>query len=51
MEETCAVTWTVTCEREDISELEFLMVFAITLLNGYGVLIGRGESCGKGQED
>ena len=35
MEETCAVAWTVTCEREDISELEFLIVFAITLLNDW----------------
>ena len=32
---------------EDISELEILMVSAITRLNDYGVLIGREESRGK----
>ena len=51
MEETCVVAWALICEREDISELECLVVYAITRLNDYGVLIGRGESRGKGQAD
>ena len=49
VEETCVVAWTLTCKREDISELECLIVSAIASLNGCGVLIGRGESYGKGQ--
>ena len=48
MEETYVVAWVLICEREDISELECLMVSGITRLNDYGVLNGRGESCGKG---
>ena len=44
VEETCVVTWALICEREDISEIKCLMVSAITHLNDYGVLIGRGES-------
>ena len=32
---------------EDISELEILMVSAITRLSDFGVLIGREESPGK----
>ena len=51
MEETCAVAWALICEREDNSELECLVVYAITRLNDYGVLIGRGELRGKGQAD
>ena len=47
MEKTCVVVWAPTCEMEDISELEILMVSAITRLNDYGVLIGREESRGK----
>ena len=38
-------------EREDISELECLVVSGIIRLNDYGVLIGRGESRGDGQTD
>ena len=49
VEETCVVAWTLTCERKAISKLECLMVSAITRLNDYGVLIGRGESLGEGQ--
>ena len=48
---TCVVAWALICEREDINELEFLVFSAITRLNNYGVLIGRGESRGKGQAD
>ena len=49
MEETCVVAWTLTCKKEDINKLECLVVSAIRRLNDCGVLIGRGESCGKGQ--
>ena len=49
MKETCVVAGTLTYKREDISELECLVGSAITRLNDFGVLIGRGESCGKGQ--
>ena len=38
-------------EREDISEMERLVVSGIIRLNDYGVLIGRGESRGEGQAD
>ena len=41
MEETCVVTLMLICEREDISELECLVVSSIICLNDYGVLIGR----------
>ena len=41
VEEMCVGAWPLICEREDISELECLLVSAITRLNGYGVLIGR----------
>ena len=51
VKKTCVVAWALTCEREDISELESLVVSAITRLNDYGVLIGQGESRGKGQAD
>ena len=51
VEETFVVVWTVTCEREDISELECFMVSAIIRMNDYGKLIGQGEWCGKGQAD
>ena len=51
MEETYVVTWTLTCEREDISELECLVVSVIMQLNDYGVLIVQGESRGEGQTD
>ena len=51
VKETCVVTWALICEREDISELECLLVSAITCLNDYGVLICSGKSCGKGQVD
>ena len=36
----CVVAWTLTCEREDINELECLMVSAITGSDGYEALIG-----------
>ena len=49
VEETCVVAWAMICEREDLSELECLMVSAITRLNDYRVLIGRRESRGGGQ--
>ena len=49
VEEMCAGAWSLICEREDISELECLMVSAITRLNDYGVLIGWRQSRGKGQ--
>ena len=48
VEEMCLVVWPLICEREDISELECLVVSVITHLNDYGVLICWGESCGKG---
>ena len=51
VKKTCVVAWALICEREDISELECLVVSAITRLNDYGVLIGQGESRGKGQAD
>ena len=51
VQETCVVAWVLICEREDLSELEYLMVSAITRLNDYGVLIGWRESRGKGQWD
>ena len=51
MEETCVVTWMLIREREDISELECLMVSGIIRLNDYRILIGRGESRGVGQVD
>ena len=47
MEELYVVAWTLTCEREDISELERLMVSAITGLNDCEVLIGREGSRDK----
>ena len=40
MEDTCLVAWMLIREREDIKELECLMVSAILRLNDYGVLIG-----------
>ena len=51
VKETNVVAWALICEREDLSELECLMVSAITRLNDYGVLIGWRESRGKGQWD
>ena len=45
----CVGAWSLICEREDFSELECLVVSAITRLNDYEVLIGWGESRGKGQ--
>ena len=51
VEETCVVAWTLICEREDLRELECLMVSAITRLNDYGVLTGWRESRGEGQPD
>ena len=51
VEETCVVAWALICEREDTSELECLEVSAITRLNYCGVLIGQGESRGKGHPD
>ena len=45
----CVGAWSLICEREDISELECLVVSAIIRLNGYAVLVGQGESRGKGQ--
>ena len=49
--ETCVVVWALICEREDISELECLVISAITRSNDYGVLIGQVESRDKGQTD
>ena len=49
VEEICVGTWSLICEREEIIELEFLVVFAITRFNDYGVLIDLGESLDKGQ--
>ena len=49
--ETCVVVWALICEREDISELECLVVSAITRWNDYGVLVGQVESRDKGQTD
>ena len=49
VEETCVVAWGLFCEKEDVSELEYLMVSGITGLNDYRVLIGWGESRGKGK--
>ena len=45
------VAWMQIREKEDISELESVMVSGIIRLNDYGVLIGRGESRGEGQAD
>ena len=49
VEEACVVAWALICEREDIGELECLMVSAITRLNDYKVLIGWRESRVGGQ--
>ena len=46
VEETCVVAWALICLREDNSELNCLMVSAITR-----VWIGWGESRGKGKPD
>ena len=35
VEEICLVVWALICERENISELECLVVSAITHLNDY----------------
>ena len=51
VEETCVVAWALICEREDLSQLECLMVSAIKRLNDYGVLVGWRESRGEGQQD
>ena len=51
VEETHVVVWTLICVTEDISELECLVVSAITCLDDYRVLTGRGELRGKGQAD
>ena len=51
VEEMCVVAWILTCEKEDISELECLVVSAIICLNDYAVLMVREESHGKGQVD
>ena len=51
VEETGAIVWTLTCKREDLSELESHVIFAITCLNDCGILIGRGKSCSQGQAD
>ena len=51
VKETCVVAWALICEREDLSELECLMVSAITCLNDCRVLIGLRESRGEGQPD
>ena len=51
VKKTCVVAWALICEREDISELECLVVSAITRLNDDRVLIGQGESRGKRQAD
>ena len=51
MDEACVVAQTLICEREDISELECLMVSAITRLNDYEIMIDGGEPCGEGQAD
>ena len=51
VQETCVVAWALICEREDLSELEYLMVSAITRLNDYGVLIDWREPRGEGQPD
>ena len=45
------VAWMSIREREDIIELECVVVAGIIRLNDYGVLIGRGESRGEGQAD
>ena len=51
VEETCVVAWALICEREDLSELDCLLVSAIACLNDYVVLIGWRESRGAGQPD
>ena len=48
MEETFLVMWTLTSKREDNTELESLVVFAITHLNDFEVLTGQRKLCGKG---
>ena len=47
LEETFVVPQSLICEREDISELECLMVSAVIPLNVYGVLSGWRKSRGK----
>ena len=51
VKETCVVAWALICEREDVSELECLVVSVITHLNDDGVLIGHQESRSKGRAD
>ena len=51
VEQTFVVAWALICERQDLSEMECLMVSAITCLNDYVVLIGWRESRGEGQPD
>ena len=49
VEETCAVAWALICEGKKMTELKHPMVSAITCLNDHRVLIGQGQSRGKGQ--
>ena len=45
----CVVLWTLACKRKDVSELESLVVSAVTCLNDCWILIVRGESCSQGR--
>lgn len=48
VEETFVVAWTLIYKTENLSELEYLVVFAITYLNDYVILIGRIKSWNQG---
>lgn len=45
----CVVLWTLTCKREDVSELEYVVFSAITCLNDCWILIVQGEPCSQGR--
>ena len=44
VEETFVVVWTLIYKTENLNELEYRVVFAITYLNDYGILTGRIKS-------
>ena len=41
VKETRVIVWTLTCKSENLSGLESPMVFRITCLNDFEILIGR----------
>ena len=42
---------TLVSKKDDISELESLVVSAITCMNDCGILIGKGKFCNQRQVD